>query len=67
MQGGPLKAALSVNRKHMRGLVEYLRLHGVRHGSLVSLAPCSTTVIDGFEITNLPAYLLERVGSSDSA
>lgn len=61
------KAALSVNRKHMRGLVEYLRLHGLRAGCLVSLAPRSTTVIDGFEITNLPAYLLERLGSSDAA
>ena len=27
---------------------------------------CSTTVIDGFAITSLPAYLLERVGSSGS-
>ena len=47
----------------MRGLVEYLRLHGLRAGSLVSLGPCSTTVIDGLEITNLPAYLLERLGA----
>ena len=61
------KAALSVNRKHMRGVVEYLRLHGLRAGCLVSLAPRSTTVIDGFEITNLPAYLLERLGSSGAA
>ena len=61
------KAALSVNRKHMRGVVEYLRLHGLRAGCLVSLAPRSTTVIDGFEITNLPAYLLERLGNSGSA
>ena len=61
------KAALSVNRKHMRGLVEYLRLHGLRHGSVVSLAPCSTTVIDGFEVTNLPTYLLERLGSGSAA
>ena len=60
------KAALSVNRKHMRGLVEYLRLHGLRAGSLVSLAPCSTTVIEGFEITNLPAYLLERLDTQGS-
>ena len=60
------KAALSVNRQHMGGLVEYLRLHGLRAGSLISLAPCFTTVIDGFEITNLPAYLLERLGSSGS-
>ena len=60
------KTALCVNRKHMRGLVEYLRLHGLRAGSLVSLAPCSTTVIGGFEITNLPAYLLERLGTAVS-
>ena len=48
----------------MRGLVEYLRFHGLRHGSVISLAHYSTTVIDGFEITNLPAYLLERFGNS---
>ena len=37
------KAALAVNRKHMRGVVGYLRLHGLRTGYLVSLAPYQTS------------------------
>lgn len=57
------KAALAVNRKHMRGVVEYLRLHGLTAGTLISFAPCSMTAADAFEITNLPAYLLERLDS----
>lgn len=57
------KAALSVNRKHMKGLVEYLRQHAAPTGVLVSLAPGSTTVIDGFEVVNLPAYRVERLGA----
>ena len=54
------KAALAVNRKHMRGLVGYLRLHGLKSGYLVSLAPCGTDSLDDVEVVNLPAYLLER-------
>lgn len=59
------KAALSVNRKHMKGLVEYLRQHAAPTGVLVSLAPGSTTVIDGFKVVNLPAYRVERLGAED--
>ena len=55
------KAALTVNRKHMRGVVGYLRLHGLRTGYLVSLAPYETSTLDDVEIVNLPAYLLERL------
>ena len=61
------KAALAVNRKHMRGIIEYLRLHGLQTGSLISLAPCSTTRDDGPKIVNLPAYLLERLGTAGAA
>ncbi|MDE0029320.1 MAG: AAA family ATPase [Deltaproteobacteria bacterium] len=61
------KAALTVNRKHMRGVTGYLRQHGLRTGYLVSLAPYSTTTLDDVRIVNLPGYLLERVGcTSDS-
>ena len=58
------KAALAVNRKHMRGLVGYLRLHGLRSGHLVSLAPYRTDTLDDVEIVNLPAYLLERLAAT---
>ena len=58
------KAALAVNRKHMRGVVGYLRLHGLRTGYLVSLAPYGTETLDDIEVVNLPAYLLERLAQA---
>ncbi len=61
------KAALAVNRKHMRGVASYLRQHGLRTGYLTSLAPYSITTMDDVRIVNLPGYLLERLGRiSDS-
>ena len=58
------KAALAVNRKHMRGLVGYLRSHGLRSGHLVSLAPYRTDTLDDVEVVNLPAYFLERLAAT---
>ena len=58
------KAALAVNRKHMRGVVGYLRLHGLRTGYLVSLAPYGTETLDPVEVVNLPAYLLECLAAT---
>lgn len=58
------KAALAVNRKHMRGVVGYLRLHGLRTGYLVSLAPYGTDTLDEVEVVNLPAYLLECLAAT---
>ncbi len=58
------KAALTVNRKHMRGIAGYLRLHGLRTGYLASLAPYFVTTMDEIRIVSLPAYLLERLGHS---
>ena len=54
--------SVAVNRRHMRGLVAYLRSHEQRRGYIASLAPYAATGIDGMEIVNLPAYLLERLG-----
>jgi predicted AAA+ superfamily ATPase len=58
------KATLAVNRKHMRGVAAYLRQHGLQTGYLASLAPYSVTAMQDVRIVNLPAYLLERLGSS---
>ena len=55
------KASLTVNLRHMRGLVAYLRSHGRRRGYITSLAPYAVTSIDDVQIVNLPAYLLERL------
>ena len=60
------KAALTVNRKHMRGIAGYLRLYGLRTGYLASLAPYSIATMDESRIVNLPAYLLERLGNPDA-
>ena len=43
----------------MRGLVAYLGSHGQRRGYIASLAPYAETSVDGVQIVNLPAYLLE--------
>ena len=57
------KASLTVNLRHMRGLVAYLGSHGQRRGYIASLAPYAETSVDGVQIVNLPAYLLERLVS----
>ena len=45
----------------MRGLIAYLRAHGQHRGYIASLAPYGETSMDGAQIVNLPAYLLERL------
>ena len=58
------KASLTVNLRHMRGLIACLRAHGQRRGYIASLAPYAETSVDGAQIVNLPAYLLERLASA---
>ena len=41
------KASLTVNLRHMRGLIAYLRAHGQRRGYIASLAPYAETSVDG--------------------
>ena len=60
------KASLSVNLRHMRGLIAYLRAHGQHSGYIASLAPYAQTSVDGVQIVNLPAYLLERLVKRDA-
>ena len=48
------KASLTVNLRHMRGLIAYLRAHGQRRGYIASLAPYAETSVDGAQIVNLP-------------
>jgi len=55
------KASLTVNKRHMRGVLDYLRLLSLRTGVVVSLAPHAVTSLeDGRQIINIPAYLVER-------
>jgi predicted AAA+ superfamily ATPase len=62
------KAALSVNRKHARGLGEYLRLYRQSTGILVSLAPqADLDTAEGCRIHNLPVYLAERLCATENA
>ncbi len=49
----------------MRGLIAYLRAHGRHRGYIASLAPYAQTSVDGVQIVNLPAYLLERLVKRD--
>ena len=47
----------------MRGLIAYLCAHGQRRGYIASVAPYAEISVDGVQIVNLPAYLLERLVS----
>lgn len=56
------KASLTINRRHMRGLLGYLEFYSQSRGVLVSLAPYMVTRYrDGRSIVNVPAYLLARL------
>lgn len=56
------KATLRIKRTHLRGLSNYLHMHGQVLGVLVSFAPLG--VVEGMEgatILNVPLYLVERL------
>ncbi|MBC8443269.1 ATP-binding protein [PVC group bacterium] len=56
------KASLTINRRHMRGVLDYLSLLSLRTGVVVSLAPHAVTPFeDGRRVINIPAYLVERL------
>jgi len=50
------KAALSVNKRHLKGILEYLRLHDQPRGILVSFAPFQKIEVSGKIVYNVPAY-----------
>lgn len=59
------KATLCINKRHMRGVLDYLDFFSLKNGIIVSLAPMSVTEFAGAKkIINMPAYLLERLGDS---
>lgn len=56
------KAALSINKRHLRGIVDYLDLYDRPCGLVVSFAPFEVMELrPGRRVVNLPAYLLERL------
>jgi len=56
------KAALAVNKRHFRGLLNYLDLYGARRGVIVSFAPYSVADLGGGRaVVNVPAYAAERL------
>ena len=58
------KASLDVDRRRMRGLLDYLELHGLSTGLLVSFAPYAEIEFGaGKRIINLPAYALEQLAT----
>lgn len=55
------KAALSVNRRHLKGVLDYLNLYSVPKGYTVSFAPRASIEVEHRTIENVPAYLVEAV------
>jgi len=52
------KATLRLNKKHLKGLIEYLHLHQLSTGVVVSLTPFQRIESNGKTIFNLPLYML---------
>ena len=51
------KATLQLNRRHLKGLLEYLHLHQLDTGVVVSLAPFQKIEVNSKTILNLPLYM----------
>jgi len=65
-QGGtgfPLecKATTSINRRHLKGVADYLAFYSLQKGYIVSFAPRSVLKVEGREIHNIPAYFAECI------
>ncbi len=56
------KATLTVNKRHLRGVVDYLDLYSLLRGYIVSFAPSVSMKIGYRTILNTPAYLAEAIG-----
>ena len=55
------KATLTINKRHMRGIIDYLRMYSLRTGYIVSFAPFSITELsNGLNVINVPAYMLDQ-------
>jgi len=56
------KAALSINKRHLRGILDYLERYDLPCGMVVSFAPFEVMELGpARRVVNLPAYLLERL------
>jgi len=55
------KASLSINKRHLKGLLDYLNLFSLNRGIIVSFAPRSSITITNKTVHNIPAYMLERL------
>jgi len=58
------KASLKFDRKHIRGMLDYMSQYNVKTGILVTLAPYQEIEVAAIgKIINLPAYMLETLDS----
>ncbi|MFA6291918.1 MAG: AAA family ATPase [Victivallales bacterium] len=56
------KASLKFDRKHIKGMLDYMSEYNVGIGILVSLAPYQQTDVPGTgKVINIPAYMLETL------
>lgn len=58
------KAALVVNKRHLKGLADYLGLYSLPRGYVVSFAPGAHIDIEQRVIWNIPAYRAEAIGQT---
>lgn len=55
------KASLSIDKRHLKGLLGYMDLFSLNRGIIVSFAPHSSITIANKTVHNIPAYMLERL------
>ncbi len=54
------KAALSIKNTHLGGVIDFLKIHNLRFGIVVGLAPFEIRKIQNDSLMILPLYLAER-------
>lgn len=60
------KASLTVNKRQICGILDYMNIYSLKKGFIVSLAPyCVIDIPDRGQIVNIPVYLLELLGKGN--
>lgn len=56
------KASLSMNKRHLRGISDYLNIYDLDRGAVISFAPFEVLPLkEGRSIINMPSYCIERI------
>jgi predicted AAA+ superfamily ATPase len=56
------KATSTINKRHLRGIVDYLDFYSIPSGVILSFAPRTRLKAGQRTVDNIPAYLAENLG-----